>query len=192
MILRPHFKRPLQPYWHYPSKTNYLPLHPNGKPPPPEFFQEWKETTPKPKAQNSNATPRGPPGRLSPPTVNPTAPSNNRYAILEDLPLTRPPEDKHQKAISPCPSKDQTSAPKKASTNTPPRKSNLASRHSSPGIPTASQPHATLQDAAPQVNSSIASNIKYRLRHSLPPNMRHSLPPNMQRKDPQGKRRHGH
>lgn len=126
--------------------------------PPPEFFQEWKETAPKPKAQNSNATPRGPPGRLSPPTVNPTVPSNNRYAILEDLPLTRPPEDKHhQKAISPCPSKDQTSAPKTAPTNTPPRKSNLASRHSSLGIPTTSQPHATLQDAAPQVNSSIAS-----------------------------------
>jgi hypothetical protein len=66
-----------------------------------------------------------------------------------------PPEDKHQKAISPCPSKYQTSAPKKAPTNTPPQKSNLASQHSSPGIPTTSQPHATLQDAAPQVNSSF-------------------------------------
>jgi hypothetical protein len=60
--------------------------------PPPKFFQEWRDTaSTKPKAPSRSQNPRGPPGRLSPLTVNPTALlSTNRYAILEDLPLQRP------------------------------------------------------------------------------------------------------
>ena len=60
--------------------------------PPPEILQEWKETSSKPRASsNPLKVTRGPPGRLSPPNFPRLTLSTNRYAVLQDLPLTRPP-----------------------------------------------------------------------------------------------------
>ena len=60
--------------------------------PPAELLQEWVET--KPKANQAKPKLGGPPGRLSPPTIpnsmNPILSNRNRYAALEDVPVTCP------------------------------------------------------------------------------------------------------
>jgi hypothetical protein len=69
--------------------------------PPPEFFQEWTTTTAKPAKSPHNAKKaHAPPGRLSPPTVTSVhSVSANRYAVLEELPISRPPVDHSQQSI---------------------------------------------------------------------------------------------
>ena len=63
--------------------------------PPPEFFQEWKETASKSTISSTKENPIRPPGRLSPPSLrHDKLPSNyNRFAILEEIPITKPPPD---------------------------------------------------------------------------------------------------
>jgi hypothetical protein len=69
--------------------------------PPPEFFEEWTTTTTKPAKSPHNAKKaQGPPGRLSPPTVTSVhSVTANRYAVLEELPISRPPVDHSQQSI---------------------------------------------------------------------------------------------
>ena len=129
--------------------------------PPPEFFQEWKETASKPKAPNTmkKAT-RGPPGRLSPPNAHPTKPSTNRYAILQELPLTRPPVEstfvpQSTPSIAPSPASEHETTAKHNVIRSPTRPHTRVSRLRSQGIPIPIIPSSTPPPSPPTRQQAV-------------------------------------
>jgi hypothetical protein len=129
--------------------------------PPPEFFQEWKDTEPtKSKAPSRPKNQRGPPGRLSPPTINPTIPTNNRYAILEDLPLQRPSIEQHQRTstgqLHNSPTDISTTNALVVSTSPAPHTSYLPSRDS--GTDTTLTSHTSTASQYPTMPRTNPSN----------------------------------
>jgi len=122
-----------------PQENNSTPDKAIWETPPPEILQEWKVT--KSKSRISKPTMmviRGPLGRLSPPNAPRLPTPNNRYAILQNLPLTRPPV--------------QSSQPKTSLQHT---HSNQTSRLRAHGNPIQSLSKSTPPDSPPTTNSAI-------------------------------------
>ena len=94
----------LQVAAHPPSSTPAIPAVDDmeWESPPAEILQEWIETS-QTKTKSTKTNTRGPPGRLSPPNnikSSRSTSSTNRYSVLEDLPLTRPPVDSRTPTLS--------------------------------------------------------------------------------------------
>jgi hypothetical protein len=122
-----------------PQDNNSTPDDAIWETPPPEILQEWKETKSKPKiSKPTTMVTRGPPGRLSPPNAPRLPTPNNRYAILQDLPLTRQPV--------------QRSQPNTSLQNT---HSNRTPRLRAHGNPIQSLSKSTPPDSPPTTNSAI-------------------------------------
>ena len=82
-------------------------IHSDWEEKPTALFQEWTETSKKPKTENKTVKNlSGHPGRLSPPTMRSAkiSSNHNRYAILEDIPTSRPPIESSGLLIQSAPS----------------------------------------------------------------------------------------
>lgn len=127
--------------------------------PPLESFQEWTETVSKSKASHTERnTTRGPPGRLSPPNVPLTQPSTNRYAILQDLPLTRPLLDSQHATQLVLTQASTTHSPESLVSHTgrsPTRRHTRISKLRSQGIPIPSIPSSTPPASPPTRNPAV-------------------------------------